>query len=412
VLPDPARDTPGFKVPRQIRAEILSIDGQGLAREIQGKLPESEVRSYYENRKSDFIQPTGFPDDIFANDPKAELTPPQAQPFEEVRPYLATSLAEEKAQAEIINRFGKIKDEVMIKFADSYYDALDDINEAKKTGEKTTVALPKPKDLKSVAGQEGLSHEITPLLTREQAENYGQISSAEVGLTRFSGGRKFAPELFDPKTSLYEPVELTDSLGRRYLVRKLVDEAPRVPPLDEIRPEVVQAWKMKKARPLAEKAAHEFAAQVRKEGGTIKADHVDGRPVIVTDPIVRMQPGFPTGPPYYQSGPPTPTEISKFPNPGEALRNAYFGLEPGAVAVEPNQPKSVYYVLTLDRRMPALFSTLFAPNGDYIRYQREAQTRAVENHDQQWMDRLRAQAGLASDWVPNDESNRESSSRS
>src|SRR4051794_32771430 len=314
VLPDANRDTPGFKIPRQIKVEVLSIDGAALAREIQSKLPESEVRAYYENRKSDFIQPTGFPDDIFANDPKAELTPPQAQPFEEVRPYLATSLAEEKAQAEIINKFGRIKDDVMISFADSYYDALDDINEAKKTGETPRLTLPKPEDLKSVAKKEGLNHEVTPLLTREQAETYGQVSSAEVGITRFSGGRKFAQEMFDPKASLYEPVELTDALGRRYLVRKLEDEAPRVPKLEEIRAEVVHAWKMAQARPLAEKAARDLAEAVRKEGGKFKGANVEGHPVISIDPIVRLQPGFPTGPPYYQSGPPTLTEIAQIPN--------------------------------------------------------------------------------------------------
>jgi peptidyl-prolyl cis-trans isomerase D len=412
VLPNSSSDTPGFKIPRQIRAEILSIDGAALARQIRDKLPESELRSYYENRKSEFIVPTGFPNDIFANDPKAELTPPRAQPFEEVRPYLATSLADEKAQAEIVNRFAQIKDEVMIPFTDTYYDALDEINEAKKSGAKTSVKLPMPKDLKAVAKQEGLDHEITPLLTREQAETYGQISSAEVGLTRLSGGRKFADEMFDAKTNLYEPVELTDAIGRRFLARKLDDQAPRVPPLDEIRPEVVLAWKMEHARPLAEKAAREFAAKVLKEGGTIKADQVDGRPVITTDPVIRMQPGFPMGPPYYQSGPATPTEISQIPKVTEGFRDAYFGLEPGQVAVEPNQPKDTFYVMTLERRIPATFATLFAPNGDYIRYQREAQTQAMQERDQEWMKRLRAQAGLDTDWVPSDEANRESSSRS
>jgi len=411
-LPNPSSDQPGFKIPRQVRVEVLSIDGAALTRQIQDKLPESELRSYYENRKSEFIQPTGFPDDLFANDPKAELTPPQAQPFEEVRPYLAASLAEEKAQAEIINRFGKIKDEVMIPFADAYYDALDEINEAKKGGETTSVTLPKWKDLKGVAAREGLIQEITPMLTREQAETYGPISSAEVGLTRLSGGRKFAEEMFDPKTSLYEPVEFADVLGHRFLARKVEDEAPRVPKLDEIRDKVVEAWKMKKAEPLAEKAAQEFAAKIRKEGGTIKADSVDGRPVIATDPMIRMQPGFPMGPPYYQSGRPTPTDIIQIPNASEALRDAYFALEPGEVAVAPNQPRTIYYVMTLDHRIPATFATLFAPNGDYIRYQREAQTQALQDRDQQWMKRLRSQAGLASDWVPSDEANRESSSRS
>jgi hypothetical protein len=409
VLPDPTSETPGFKVPRQVRVELMSIDGAALSRQVRDKLTEADLRAYYENRKSEFMQPSGFPDDIFAGDPKAELTPPQAQPFEEVRPYLATSLADEKAQADIINRFGTIKDQVLIPFADSYYDALDEINEARKTGEKTAARLPMPKDLKAVAAKEGLTHEITPLLTREQAETYGQISSAEVGLTRLSGGRRFADEIFDPKTTLYEPVELTDALGRRFLVRKLDDRAPRVPPLDEIRPEVVAAWKMEQARPLAEKAAREYAATLRKEGGTIKSELVEGRPVITTESITRMQPGFPMPGQYYQSGPATPTEFSQIPNAGDAFRDAYFGLEPGTVAMTPNLPRSIFYVLTLDRRLPATFSALYAPNGDYIRYQREAQAEAVEARNKQWMSRLRTQAGLASDWVPGDESKAESS---
>ena len=44
VLPDPARATPGFKIPRQIRVEILSIDGNALARGIKDKLTEAELR--------------------------------------------------------------------------------------------------------------------------------------------------------------------------------------------------------------------------------------------------------------------------------------------------------------------------------------------------------------------------------
>ena len=54
VLPDPARDTPGFKVPRQIQVEILSIDGNALAAGIKDKLTEAELRAAYENRKSEF----------------------------------------------------------------------------------------------------------------------------------------------------------------------------------------------------------------------------------------------------------------------------------------------------------------------------------------------------------------------
>ena len=48
--------TPGFKVPRQVQVEILSIDGRGLSRGIQDRLSDAELRIAYENRRSEFEQ--------------------------------------------------------------------------------------------------------------------------------------------------------------------------------------------------------------------------------------------------------------------------------------------------------------------------------------------------------------------
>ena len=70
--PTRPRDTPGFKVPRQIKVEILSIDGNALARGIKDKLTEAELLSYYENRKAEFKQPSDFPDEIFARAARAD----------------------------------------------------------------------------------------------------------------------------------------------------------------------------------------------------------------------------------------------------------------------------------------------------------------------------------------------------
>ncbi len=94
VLPDPARDTPGFKVPRQIQVEILSIDGNALARGIKDKLTEAELRAAYQTRKAEFLERSELPNDLFAGQP--ELTPPIVRPFEDVRTQLAVALAEEK----------------------------------------------------------------------------------------------------------------------------------------------------------------------------------------------------------------------------------------------------------------------------------------------------------------------------
>jgi peptidyl-prolyl cis-trans isomerase D len=404
VLPDPARETPGFKVPRQVQIEILSIDGNALARTIKDKLTDAELRTAYENRKSEFrersrIPGDQLPDDLFAGQP--ELTPPILKPFSEVRAILATSLAEEKAQAEIVDKFTKIKEDVLFPAANQYAAAFDEIEEAKKQGTKTRVVLPTLPDLKDVAQREGLVHEITPLLSRAKAEQYGQIATAEVGMARASGGRKFADEFFDPKARLYEPEELTDVLGTRFIARKIKDIPPRIPPVEEIRSEVSLACKMEQARPLAKNAAEELAGQLKKKGSSIKDQTIDGYRVVSVPAIARRQTSFLPG----QIGGET-SEESPIPDvayAGDDFRKAYFELQPGSIAVAPNEPKTVYYVMAFQNREPATFAKLYAPNGDEFRYKMMARDQAARRLDEQWMGWLRQQAGITPEWVPPDE---------
>jgi peptidyl-prolyl cis-trans isomerase D len=398
-LPDPARPTPGFKVPRQIQVEILSIDGNALARGIRDKLTESELRVAYENRKAEFPVPSELPVDLFAGKP--ELTPPIYRPFDEVRTRLAITVSEEKAQAEIVDKFTRIKDEVLIPFADEYATALIELEEAKKQNPNANKALPTPADLRELAQREGLSYEITKPLARDEADRYGTISDAEVGTARLSGGRRFADEFFDPKKALYEPEILTDVLGMRFLARKIKDVAPHVPPLDEVRSDVSLACKMKAARSLAAKAARDLAEQLKKKGGAIPATTIEGYRVVAIPPIPRRQSSLVRNQP--ENGLPEPTVIPDVSSPGEAFRDAYFALEPGEFAVAPNQPESIYYVMTLDRREPATFASLYAPNGEELSYKMFARDQAQRQLEEAWMSTLREQAGLDPNWVPPDE---------
>lgn len=408
VLPDPARETPGFKIPRRVQLEVLSLDGNALARGLRDKVTEAELRSYYENHKSEFEVPSELPADLFADQP--DLTPPIIQAFSEVRGMLAPRLAEEKAQSEIVDKFTQIKESEMIPFADKYLAALDEQEEAKKQGNGSSVVLPTPRDLKAIADREGLNYEKTPLLSRQDVNRLGQISTAEVGLTPLSGGRKFVDEMFDPKTGLYEPIELTDVLGTRFLVRKVKDEPPHVPTLEQVRSEVIVAWKMAQARPLAEKAASELASQIKAKGATLKDPKVDGFRVQSIPPITRSQTSFmPTS--MFEPSPVVETPIPDVPHAGEAFRDAYFGLQAGSVDVAPNQPRTVYYVMTLDRREPATFSALYAPNGDEYRYKSMAREQASRQQDEQWMGWLRQQAGLKPDWIPPDEAKKDEAAR-
>ncbi len=408
-LPDPARETPGFKIPRQIQLEILSIDGNALARGIRDKLTEADLRSYYENHKSEFEVPSELPRDLFADQP--DLTPPIIQPFADVRAILAPRLAEEQAQAEMTEKVTKVKEDEMIPFAEQYLGVLDELEDAKKQTSAAKVVLPTPKDLKPVADREGMTYEKSGLLSREDAERYGPIATAEVGLTVQSGGRKFTDEVFDPKTELFEPVELTDILGTRFLVRKIMDQPPHEPTLDQVRSAVAVAWKRAKARPLAEKAADDLAKQIKAKGTALKDSRIENYRVVSIPPLPRYQTSFlPIS--MFEPSPLVESPIPDVSHPGEAFRNAYFSLQPAAVEVAPNQPKTVYYVMTLDRYEPARFTALYAPNGDEYRYKSMVREQALRQQDDEWMSWLRKQAGLKDDWIPPDEARKQEQANS
>jgi hypothetical protein len=220
-------------------------------------------------------------------------------------------------------------------------------------------------------------------------------------MTRLSGGRKFTDEFFDPKAQLFEPEELTDLLGTRFLARKLKDIPPHVPPLDEVRKDVILAWKLSKARPLAEKAAEALAEKLKTKSVAIKDGTLEGYRVVTIPLIKRLEPRFIPG--QADAAVLENSPIPDVPYPGETFRNGYFGLPTGAVAVAPNQPKTVYYVLTPERREPATFASLYAPNGDEFRYKLFTQREAARRLEEQWMGWLRQRAGLKPDWIPPDE---------
>jgi peptidyl-prolyl cis-trans isomerase D len=402
-LPDRLRETPGFKVPRRIQAEFVSKDAEALAREIQDRLTDEELKPIFAARPDDFpVPPPELPLNLFAGDPDAKLTPRLTDPFDQVKDFVARTVARERANEEIDRLFNQVREEVMAPFAEKYGEALDAAREAEEGGRTKTKSLPEPGDaLKTAAERLGLAYEKTPLLDRELAEKYGQIGNARRGAGPFGGGTSFADEMFT--RNLYEDAELSDPIGRRFLTWKLADVPARVPPFNEVRPEVIYALKREKARELAQKAAEDLAKTAREAGGDLAKAATD-RPVIVTTPVPELQPGAMINP--FQPQPSQPSEILQVPDAGAEFRKAYFDLEPGAVAVAPNAPKTVYYVMTLNQRSPAPFEGLYASFGPRAGLQNEVMTDAIVRRGQEWLEELRARAGLSPDWVPPDEQER------
>ena len=88
VLPDPSRPTPGFKVPRQVQVEILSIDGNALARGIKDKLTEAELTAATRTASRNFKLRCRIAQRPLRRPARAD--PADHQPFAEVRTVLAS----------------------------------------------------------------------------------------------------------------------------------------------------------------------------------------------------------------------------------------------------------------------------------------------------------------------------------
>ena len=123
-----------------------------------------------------------------------------------------------------------------------------------------------------------------------------------VGLARAVGERAAPPvyQLAFGRLALFEPQLTNEDPSREwqgdwYLVMKVEDEPRTTPSLEEIRGEVVDAWKLKEAGKLALAKAKELAEEL-KESTTDLRNFFDVRnyETLTTDMFSRLE--FPTGP--------------------------------------------------------------------------------------------------------------------
>ncbi|MFO0958977.1 MAG: hypothetical protein U0800_16380 [Isosphaeraceae bacterium] len=418
VIANPETGTPGFQVPRRARAEYLTIDGKTLG----VTATDEEVRRAYEKGKAEgrhkrTTPMPRLPADVFeADTSEAAVHTTQAEwdtptdlekflPLEQERFNIEEELIREKIRKIVEDRFEKIR-ERMNAYSDDRAAAIEKANESAGRGKTAANPdLPPPPDLKALANKESLTYDSTPALTRDQADKFGAIGDSQLGFGGASRQVKFGEWLFEERSGLYEPVELSDMLDRYFLAWKTEEIAPEVPPLSKIRDEVVRAYKLEQALPLARKAAEALAEQARKAGGDLR-QAAESRPVLVTVPTSKVQP---TPPFYAQLGryiPPRPNDLPPLVDVGDDIREAAFGLEPGGVAVAPNQSRSIFYVLAMANRTPASFEAFFSPYGERLLLSYEARKEAEERQFGEWLATLRRAAGLPDDWVPRDEEGR------
>ncbi len=156
---------------------------------------------------------------------------------------------------------------------------------------------------------------------------------------------------------MYQPVKTVDIDGNRFVVMKMSDTPGRVPTLDEVKGEVVKAWRKQQAAELAKKHADEFAKKAEEAKTPLTNFFADNKSIKVvrTDPFSEL-----TGGDVSMVGGQVQQQPYRFSQPSEIVAagpdfmRGVFHLKDGQVGVLLNNDHSIAYVVRVVEHQPGL----------------------------------------------------------
>jgi hypothetical protein len=131
-----------------------------------------------------------------------------------------------------------------------------------------------------------------------------------------------------------------DLENNRYLYWRIKHEEEEVPTFDEVRKQVLQAWKMQKARSLARDHAEKLAAEARSKSGQTLAAMFGPEKVRETGKFSWLTFGSAAN-----TDSPRPSEVPGVEMPGYEFMSTVHHMELGEIGVAMNQPETVAYVI-------------------------------------------------------------------
>lgn len=461
-LADPTRAGPGFRVPRRIRVEFLTlglnaIDAlkqqilqKPLAAELRAEetFAEDVARAFAEDQERPGpAGETPLPAFLFNDDPTGQLTPAPAAFVDQFVALEVDRQVEELLVEEIDAIFDGPRDAIEAEVdrleregadleSGRGLDEIPSLDRAlAESGQRLREALgpaagrpegigftrlgltrllADPGVARSLIGPTGVTAEWadyfeltgldwSTLPLRRQALNLIESRSGLEAPGINPTTSAFPEVLFARGLGLLEPQEFADLLGRRYLAVKTMDLPERSVPFESAPREVVlREWKLARARELAEEAARAFAQRVREDREGTPAQALDraaaGAGLTTTTTGQRVAVDPPTAF--------APIDAS------DAVREAIFSLADAGdrrAEVAADRSGDTYYVFALaarrDRSLPATAGPgeqVDYPNAlGSLTYYQSAADRAEAGSDQETvMKYLRAQAGLPEDWTP------------
>jgi len=270
-----------------------------------------------------------------------EEKPVEYTPLEEVSDEIRRRLANDKAVVELEKVMGRAFAELQ-----SEYNRYGGDLVRAKTEERDPPAPPaKLANLDAMAADLGLTSEVLV------PHSYPELRETRLGKARDSQTNRIpvADAAFvKSQLQLYEPFLAQDLDGHWYLAIKVEDIESSVPPLEEVRDDVVSAWKTREAAKVALERAQMLGTEAEKTGGTLAGFFADKNfEVVTTDLFSRLTFGT------------TPVEMRQGARLGEApplasidlgFLNEAFDLKADQIVALLNHDQTFAYVLRLDRR--------------------------------------------------------------
>lgn len=278
-----------------------------------------------------------------ADEKSAEDKPaakPEYEPLEKVKEQIEREIKSQKARQKINDALQDLTSRLT-----AYSDARTIYDLKIKTD--PTAKPPKGPDFEALAKEHGLEFGETKLVSF-----YELSSSKGLGSSRY-GNVPFAYSVFRKSTpSPFTPMLSEDTDGNRYLSWMIKDEPEAVPTFEAAREQVLETWKLVKARDLARKQAETYAAEARGAKKPLSEVFTGdkGPKVFTAGPFSWLTLG--TTADNAAGGVPMLSEISGIDSPTSEFMQTTFGLSEGEIGVALNGPQDVCYVIQVTQFDP------------------------------------------------------------
>ncbi|MBW3595793.1 MAG: hypothetical protein KY475_00800 [Planctomycetes bacterium] len=264
---------------------------------------------------------------------------------------------------------------------------------------------PQKPDFEELAQRLGLTYERTPLVDAltvgetELGQTFTRPTRESIMMTGSFQGIPFVQIAMQSEEALlYEPKRISGGFDE-YLYWPTGIEPSHTPPLEEVRDDVVRAWRLKQAFEIAKRQAEQAAEKVRKApherplGEVLSLEEAE----IIQPPAFSWMSAGQSIP--FGGGQPRMSDVEGVENPGDEFFRAAYALAPGEAGVAPNASKTAVYLIRVSGSTPSetvlrdMFwqgGVQFNPNLQYVA-RLEQQKKIFE-----WLEDLEKQWGL--DW--------------